>query len=151
MNGQNGPQNVLIVWSTHWYKYYNLSHFYHWQSFDSSTIRTGSGLNMYFGNSFPCKLILNVHVTDTKRFFFSIHHFRLLSSVLFPLLTLVVIGTIFDYLIKFFQGKRLARKPWGQGDWGSRLSREPNDASVFNERFTCFLLWFKKLCGDQVL
>ena len=65
----------------------------------------------------------------------SILHFRLLSGVQLPLLTLVVIGTIFDYLIKFFQGKRFARKPWGLGDYSSRLSREPDVASVFNERF----------------
>ena len=39
----------------------------------------------------------------------------------------------------------------GTGRLSSRLSRESVVASVSSERFACFLLMFKKLCGNLVL
>ena len=50
---------------------------------------------------------------------------------------------IFYITSKFFQRKRFALKPWGQGVWRSRLM-EPATASVSKECFACFLLLAQK-------
>ena len=60
-------------------------------------------------------------------------------------------GTLFNSLIKFFLGKRFARKPWGHGDRSSRLPESLMKHQTPNEHFACFPLKHRKLCGDQVL
>ena len=57
---------------------------------------------------------------------------------------------VFDVNIKILLGEEVCSQALGQGVWSSRLV-EPVAASVSKERFACFPLRPRKLCGIQVI